>query len=54
MTKETGYKGDLVSYLTLRRVVGVLGVSLPVVLAFWGLLSVPVHGFSRRSATITA
>jgi hypothetical protein len=27
---------DLVSYRTLRRVVGVLGVSLPVVLAVWG------------------
>ena len=26
----------IVSYLTLRRVVGVLGVSLPVVLALWG------------------
>jgi hypothetical protein len=28
----------LVSYLTLRRVVGVLGVTLPVVLAVWGFL----------------
>jgi len=27
---------DIVSYRTLRRVVGVLGVSLPVVLAIWG------------------
>lgn len=27
---------ELVSYCTLRRVVGVLGVSLPVVLAVWG------------------
>lgn len=26
----------VVSYLTLRRVVGVLGVALPVVLAVWG------------------
>jgi hypothetical protein len=32
----SGYKGELVSYITLRRVVGVLGVSLPVVLALWG------------------
>lgn len=29
-------EGELVSYLTLRRVVGVLGVALPVVLALWG------------------
>jgi hypothetical protein len=28
--------GDLVSYRTLRRVVGVLGVILPIVLALWG------------------
>jgi hypothetical protein len=28
--------GELVSYRTLRRVVGLLGVSLPVVLAVWG------------------
>ena len=28
--------GELVSYRTLRRVVGVLAVSLPVVLAIWG------------------
>lgn len=27
----------VVSYLTLRRVVGLLGVSLPIVLAIWGL-----------------
>ncbi len=27
-----------VSYLTLRRVVGVLGVSLPVIVALWGLV----------------
>jgi hypothetical protein len=31
-----GYKGELVSYVTLRRIVGLLGVSLPVVLALWG------------------
>lgn len=30
----------VVSYLTLRRVVGVLGVALPVVLAVWGFLLV--------------
>jgi len=29
-------ENDLVSYRTLRRVVGVLGVALPVVLAVWG------------------
>ncbi len=28
---------ELVSYLTLRRVVGVLGVAMPVVVALWGL-----------------
>ena len=28
--------GELVSYLTLRRIVGLLGVSLPLVLALWG------------------
>ncbi len=33
----SGEEGLLVSYLTLRRVVGVLGVSLPVVLAVVGL-----------------
>jgi dolichyl-phosphate-mannose--protein O-mannosyl transferase len=27
---------DLVSYVTLRRVVGVLGVTLPIILALWG------------------
>src|SRR5437762_6551311 len=27
---------ELVSYRTLRRVVGLLGVSLPIVLALWG------------------
>jgi hypothetical protein len=31
-----GYKGALVSYVTLGRIVGLLGVSLPVVLALWG------------------
>ena len=30
-------KYELVSYLTLRRVVGVLGVSMPIVVAAWGL-----------------
>jgi hypothetical protein len=28
--------GDLVSYRTLRRIVGILGVTLPIVLAVWG------------------
>ena len=36
MPDAQGYKGPLVSYVTLRRVVGILGVSLPVVLALWG------------------
>ena len=31
-------KYELVSYLTLRRVVGVLGVSMPIVVAVWGLV----------------
>jgi hypothetical protein len=33
----------LVSYLTLRRVVGVLGVALPIVVAVWGLVLLPSH-----------
>ena len=37
MNIELGYKGELVSYRTLRRVVGVLGISLPLILAVWGL-----------------
>ena len=36
MPEARGYKGELVSYITLRRIVGILGVSLPVVLALWG------------------
>ncbi|HEX9632261.1 MAG TPA: hypothetical protein VGA02_07325 [Gemmatimonadales bacterium] len=36
MTTHGNGEGALVSYLTLRRVVGVLGVGLPVVLALWG------------------
>ena len=36
MPEAHGYKGALVSYVTLRRIVGILGVSLPVVLALWG------------------
>jgi hypothetical protein len=37
----TGGRADedaVVSYTTLRRVLGVLGVSLPLVLAFWGVV----------------
>ena len=30
-------ESPIVSYLTLRRVVGALGMALPMVLAFWGL-----------------
>lgn len=36
MPGARGYRGELVSYVTLRRIVGILGVSLPVVLALWG------------------
>lgn len=36
MTATGGGESVLVSYLTLRRVVGTLGVLLPVVLAVWG------------------
>jgi len=38
MTNTTDVPGELVSYLTLRRVVGVLGVALPVVVAVWGCM----------------
>jgi hypothetical protein len=37
MTTNDGDDSDVVSYLTLRRVVGALGVALPVVVALWGL-----------------
>jgi hypothetical protein len=37
MTKNDGDDSSVVSYLTLRRVVGALGVALPVVVALWGL-----------------
>jgi hypothetical protein len=36
MAGDDAEKSLLVSYLTLRRVVGMLGVSLPVVVAVWG------------------
>jgi hypothetical protein len=36
MAANGGEEGVLVSYLTLRRVVGLLGVALPFLLAFWG------------------
>lgn len=36
MAAKGAEEGVLVSYLTLRRIVGVLGVGLPVVLALWG------------------
>lgn len=36
MTAKGADEGVLVSYLTLRRVVGGLGVALPVVLVLWG------------------
>jgi len=36
MTRNGDGEDDLVSYRTLRRVVGVLGVALPVVVAAWG------------------
>jgi hypothetical protein len=38
MTENPDGDRLLVSYLTLRRVIGVLGVALPVVLAVWGFL----------------
>src|SRR5207253_976505 len=31
-----GQEGVLVSYLTLRRIVGILGIGLPIVVAIWG------------------
>jgi len=34
---------ELVSYLTLRRVVGVLGVSMPIVVAAWGFVLPEPH-----------
>lgn len=36
MSPDDTQENVLVSYLTLRRVVGVLGVALPLVLALWG------------------
>jgi hypothetical protein len=36
MTRNAADEGVQVSYVTLRRVVGVLGVGLPVVVAVWG------------------
>ena len=36
MAAKGAEEGLLVSYLTLRRIVGLLGVGLPVVLALWG------------------
>jgi hypothetical protein len=38
MTTKGVKEDELVSHLTLRRVVGVLGVALPVVLALWGFV----------------
>ena len=38
MQRNEDEDGLIVSYLTLRRVVGVLGVALPVVVAVWGLV----------------
>ena len=38
MTASDGDDSSVVSYLTLRRVVGALGVALPVVVALWGLI----------------
>jgi hypothetical protein len=36
VSRPIRHGSDIVSYRTLRRVVGVLGVSLPIVLAVWG------------------
>jgi hypothetical protein len=33
---DDGQEGMLVSYLTLRRIVGTLGIGLPIVVAMWG------------------
>jgi len=38
MTNTDSYGQVIVSHLTLRRVVGVLGVALPVILALWGFV----------------
>lgn len=38
MAAKGAEEGVLVSYLTLRRIVGLLGVGLPVVLAVWGFV----------------
>jgi hypothetical protein len=38
-----GDDGVVVSYLTLRRVIGVLGVALPVVVALWGFAICHCH-----------
>ncbi len=46
---ETKY--ELVSYLTLRRVVGALGVSMPIIVAIWGLVLPEPH---RLLDTISA
>lgn len=43
MPEARGYKGELVSYITLRRIVGILGVSLPIVLALWGFALCRCH-----------
>lgn len=40
MSPDGPHENVLVSYLTLRRVVGVLGVALPLVLALWGFVLV--------------
>ena len=39
----SGTNDELVSYLTLRRVVGILGVSMPIVVAVWGLVLPEPH-----------
>lgn len=38
MTRDGSDGGVIVSYLTLRRVVGILGISLPIIVAVWGAL----------------
>jgi len=43
-------KSEIVSYRTLRRVVGVLGISLPVVLAVWGFA---IFGEMRMQPSIS-
>jgi len=50
MTPRGDEKAEVVSYLTLRRIVGALGVGLPVVLAVWGFALI---GWGRFQPSIS-